>query len=270
MTPRTPRERVDAGELVLCLSIAQARTPDIPMMAAACGFDAIYVDLEHTAISLETTSMLCSAALGSGLFPLVRVPSHDHQYMTRVIDTGALGVIVPHVNTREQARHIVDTCRFPPVGHRSIVGPNPATGYRPMQPTEVVEYLDRHTILAAMLETPEAIANADAIAAVPGLDMILIGTHDLTAEMGILGQFRHARFADAMAAAAAKACRSHGKIMGVAGIRDLELLGELVAQGVRFISAGTDSGFFVEAASAHAARLRGIPVNPAGGTMRPK
>jgi 2-keto-3-deoxy-L-rhamnonate aldolase RhmA len=268
MHTRTLGERVDAGELVLCLALVQARTPDIPMMAAACGFDAIYVDLEHTAASLETASMLCSAALGSGLFPLVRVPSHDHQYMTRAIDTGALGVIVPHVNTPAQARQIVDTCRFPPVGHRSIVGPNPATGYRPMKPTEVVEYLDRHTVLAAMLETPEAIASADAIAAVPGLDMLLIGTHDLTMEMGILGQFRHPRFAEAMLAAAA-ACRAHGKIMGVAGIRDLELLGELVAQGVRFISAGTDSGFFMEAASAHAARLRGIPVGAAGGTIRP-
>jgi 2-keto-3-deoxy-L-rhamnonate aldolase RhmA len=250
---------VDAGELVLCLALTQARTPDIPLMAAACGFDAIYVDLEHTAASLETASLLCSAALGAELFPLVRVPSHDPQYMTRAIDTGALGVIVPHVDTPEQARRIVDTCRFPPVGHRSIVGPNPATGYRPMKPTEVVEFLDRHTLLAAMLETPEAIANAHAIAALPGLDMLLIGTHDLTAEMGILGQFRHARFAQAMAAAAG-ACRAHDKLFGVAGIRDLELLAELVAQGVRFISAGTETGFFMEAASAHAARLRGIRV----------
>jgi 2-keto-3-deoxy-L-rhamnonate aldolase RhmA len=253
------KQKCEANQLVLCLALTQARTVDIPMMAAACGFDAIYVDLEHTAASLETSSMLCAAALGFGLFPLVRVPSHDHQYMTRVIDTGALGVIVPHVNTREQARHIVDTCRFPPVGRRSIVGPNPATRYQPMKPTEVVEYLDRNTLLAAMLETPQAIENADAIAAVPGLDMILIGTHDLTAEMGILAQFRDPRFSQAMQTAA-KACRAHGKILGVAGIRDLELLAELVALGVRFVSAGTDAGFFVEAAQAQVSRLRSIRV----------
>ncbi len=89
--------------------------------------------------------------------------------------------------------------------------------------------------------------------------MILIGTHDLTAEMGILGEFDDPRFEDAMRTAAA-ACRKHGKVMGVAGIRDLEILGKLVALGVRFISAGTDAGFFTEAARAHTGRLRTISV----------
>jgi 2-keto-3-deoxy-L-rhamnonate aldolase RhmA len=179
--------------------------------------------------------------------------------MTRVIDTGAMGVIVPHVDTREQALHIVDTCKFPPIGHRSISGPNPVTRYRPMSVTENVEYMNEQTILAAMLETPGAIEQADAIASVPGLDMILIGTHDLTAEMGILGQFGHERFAEAMETAAA-ACRKHGVVMGVAGIKDLDLLGDLVALGVRFVSAGTDAGFFMEAAKAHAGRLRNVLV----------
>ncbi len=251
--------KLDANELILCLSIAQARTVDIPMMAAACGYDAIYVDLEHSATSLETTSMLCAAAVGFGLITLVRVPSHDHQYMTRVIDTGAMGVIVPHVDTREQAKHIVDTCKFPPIGHRSISGPNPVTRYRPMTVTENVEFLNEQTILAAMLETPGAIEQADAIASVPGLDMILIGTHDLTAEMGILGQFRHERFTKAMETAAA-ACQKHGVVMGIAGIKDLDLLGELVGLGVRFVSAGTDTGFFMEAAKAQAGRLRTVLV----------
>src|SRR5262249_8479861 len=156
-----------------------------------------------------------------------RVPSHDHQYMTRAIDTGALGVIVPHVDTRAQAQHIVDTCRFPPVGRRSIIGTNPATRYLPMKPTEVVEHLDRHTILAAMLETPPAIESAADIAAVPGLDMLLIGSFDLSAELGILGQFRHARFLDAIASAA-KASRAAGKVLGIAGVREPELLAEFV------------------------------------------
>ena len=80
--PRALHDKLEAGGLVLCLSLTQARTVDYPMMAAAAGFDAIYVDLEHTATSLETTSMLCAAAIGADLFPMVRVPSHDHQYLT--------------------------------------------------------------------------------------------------------------------------------------------------------------------------------------------
>jgi 2-keto-3-deoxy-L-rhamnonate aldolase RhmA len=203
--------------------------------------------------------MLCTAAIGFGLTPFVRVPSHDHQYMTRVIDTGAMGVIVPHVDTRAQAEHIVETCKFPPVGRRSIIGPNPVTRYLPMSPTEIVETLNRQTILTAMVETPEAIGRIDEIASVVGLDMILVGPHDLTAEMGILGQFRHERFREAIEVVA-RACREHGKILGIAGIREADLLAEYVALGLRFINAGNDVGFLMEAARARSAELRGIDV----------
>jgi 2-keto-3-deoxy-L-rhamnonate aldolase RhmA len=251
------RQKIDADDLILCLCLQHARTVDIPMMAAACGFDAVYVDLEHTATSLETTSMLCAAAVSSGLISLVRLPSHDPHYMTRVLDTGAMGVIVPHIETREQAEHVVRACRFPPAGRRSISGPSPVTGYRQMSAAETVEYLNRQTIVVAMIEAPSAVEHASEIASVPGLDMLLIGSYDLTAEMGIMGRFEDERFAQALRTTA-DACREHDKVMGVAGIRDLVMLQELVDLGVRFISAGTDSGFFMQAASEHAKRIRSL------------
>ncbi len=118
------RTRIDAGELVLCMALTQARTADVPWLAAAAGYDAVYVDLEHTATSFETTALLCSAAIGAGITPLVRVPSHDHQYLTRSLDIGAMGVIVPHVDSVEEAESIADCAsRFPPRGHRSVTGP---------------------------------------------------------------------------------------------------------------------------------------------------
>jgi 4-hydroxy-2-oxoheptanedioate aldolase len=242
-------------DVVLCLCLSQARTVDIPMMAKAAGFDAVYIDLEHTATSLETAAMLCAASIGFGLVPLVRVPSHDHQYMTRVLDAGAQGVIVPHVDTRAEAERVVAVCRFPPLGQRSVAGTNPLTRYRPMPTSEAVAELNEATIVCVMLETPAAITNADDIASVPGIDLVLIGSHDLTAEMGILGQFRDDRFLDAVAEVA-KVCRVHGVMLGIAGIRDDELLAELVPLGLRFVSAGTDAGFFFEAASAQVTRLR--------------
>ena len=165
------RERLDAGRLVLCLALAQARTADIPMVAAASGFDAVYVDLEHSAISLETTSVLCTGAIAAGITPLVRVPAPDHQYLTRVLDIGAMGVIVPHVETRAEAEQIVDACRFPPRGHRSVAGPNPANRYQPMPQRDLLDAFDEQTVVAVMLETPAAVERADAIAAVPGVDM---------------------------------------------------------------------------------------------------
>jgi 2-keto-3-deoxy-L-rhamnonate aldolase RhmA len=131
-----------------------------------------------------------------------------------------------------------------------------------MPQRELLDAFDEQTVVAVMLETPAAVERADAIAAVPGVDMVMLGPHDLTAEMGILGQFRDERFLDAVRTVA-KACRTHDRIFGIAGIRDLELLAELVGLGLRFVSAGTDVGFMTEAATAHAGRLRAIPVEDA-------
>jgi 2-keto-3-deoxy-L-rhamnonate aldolase RhmA len=256
------RDRIDAGELVLCLALAQARTADIPMVAAAAGFDAVYVDLEHTATSFETVALLCTGAIAAGITPLVRVPSHDHDQLTRSLDVGAMGVIVPHVETRAEAVAIADACRFPPRGHRSVAGPNPSTGYRAMPQRELLDAFDAQTVVAVMLETPDAVARAGDIAAVAGVDMVMLGPHDLTAEMGILGDFGAPAFLDA-ARAVAQACREHDVIFGIAGIRDQELLTELVGLGLRFVSAGTDIGFMSEAAGAQVSRLRSIPVDRA-------
>src|SRR5262245_41170209 len=120
----------DRDRLTLCLCLTQARTPDFPMMAAACGYDAIYVDLEHTATRLVTRAMLCTAGLACGVKPFVRVPSHDHQYLVRALDTGALGVIVPHVESAAEAEAIVQMGRFPPRGRRSVAGPSAVTAFK--------------------------------------------------------------------------------------------------------------------------------------------
>ena len=253
------RDLIDAGQLVVCLALAQARTADIPMIAAASGFDAVYVDLEHTATSLETTSLLCTGAIAAGITPLVRVPSHAPEHLTRALDVGAVGVIVPHVETRAEAEAVADACRFPPRGHRSVAGPNPSNLHRPSPQRELLDAFDAQTIVAVMVETPAAAARAGEIASVPGVDMVMLGPHDLTAEMGILGDFRAPAFLDA-ARAVAQACREHDVVFGIAGIRDQELLTELVGLGLRFVSAGTDAGFMAEAAGAQVRRLREIPV----------
>jgi 2-keto-3-deoxy-L-rhamnonate aldolase RhmA len=251
------KKKLAAGELVLCMGLRQARTADIAMIAAACGFDAIYVDMEHSPVSLESTSTVCCAALGAGIMPIVRVPGHDLHTATRVLDGGALGVIFPHVETAEQARQMVEACRYPPVGHRSVMGTGPAFGYGAIPLGEVNSRLNEATLLILMLETPKGIANADAIAAVDGVDVLLIGSNDLCTEMGIPGQLRHARLREAFETTAA-ACKKHGKTLGIGGVRgDLELQTELVRLGGNFIVAGSDVTYFTAAARADAKALRG-------------
>lgn len=252
------KSKLAAGELVLCMGLRQARTADIALIAAASGFDAVYVDLEHSPLSLETTSTLCLGALGAGVTPLVRVPGHDVHMATRVLDGGALGVIFPQVDTAVQARALVASCRFPPLGQRSVMGSGPAFGYRSLPLGEVNAALNANTLLIVMLETAEGIANAGAIAAVPGVDMLLIGANDLSTALGIPGEFRHPRMRDALAAAAA-ACKTHGKVLGIGGIRsNLELQTELYRMGGTFIIAGHDVSYLLSAARTDAKTLRAM------------
>jgi len=251
------RDALRGEALVLCLALLDSRTPDVPAVAAACGYDAVYVDLEHTSTSLEAAQMLCVSAAGAGISGLVRVPSHDPSVIARVLDGGAVGVIVPHINSREEAQEVVHAARFPPLGHRSISGPNAVSGYQPRTAPQLVELLERHTVVAVMIETPEAVQSADSIASVGGIDMMLVGPSDLTAEMGIHGQYENDHFHHAVESVAA-ACRSHGVALGIAGIKSLDLLNQFVGLGLRFISAGTDIGMMTEAATTRALALRGL------------
>lgn len=251
------RDALKGDRLVLCLALLNSRTPDVPAIAAAAGYDAVYVDLEHTSTSLETAAMMCSAAIGAGISALVRVPSQDPSVIARVLDNGAMGVIVPHVNSKNEAEGVVRASRFPPMGHRSISGHNAVSGYGPRSAEELTAVLENRTVVAVMIETPEAVEASDAIAAVEGIDMVLLGPSDLTAEMGIHGQYENERFRYAVESVAA-ACRNHGVALGVAGIKSLDLLNRFVGLGLRFISAGTDVGMFTEAATNRATELRAL------------
>jgi 2-keto-3-deoxy-L-rhamnonate aldolase RhmA len=253
------KQKLQAGELVLCMGVNQMRTPNIAMIAAACGFDAIYIDLEHNPTSLETAAAISLAALGIGVTPIARVTSHDPHDAARVLDCGAQGVMVPHVNSAAEARAIVAACRFAPIGHRSAAGSVPSVGYAALKQGEINQLLNEQTLLIAMLETPAAIEQVDAIAAVAGIDMLHIGSTDLSTEMGIPGDYRHERMRAAYEATA-KAAGTHGKTFGVGGVReDLEFQSWLLKLGMRYLTGGSDVGYILSAGRRDVRQLRAAP-----------
>lgn len=252
------KRKLREGKLVLSMSVNQMRTPNIGLIAAACGFDAIYVDLEHNPTSLESAAGICVAALTTGVTPIARVSSRDPHDIARILDCGAQGVMVPHVSTVTEAQAAVAACRLPPIGHRSAFGTGPTLGYTSRKQEEVNSFLNAETLLLVMLETPEAIANADAIAAVQGVDAVHIGSTDLSTEMGIPGDYRHARMREAYEITA-RAARAHSKSMGVGGVRgDLEFLSWLIGLGVRYLSGASDVGYVLSAGKADVAAMRGL------------
>lgn len=256
--PNRMKQRLQAGEIALSMSVRISRTPDIAVVAEAAGFDALFIDTQHSGLDLMDTSMLSQSCRLAGITPIVRVPSHDPHTAGRVLDSGAQGIVFPDVNTPEQARAVADACRFPPGGKRSMAGPAVQLGYKAMAAKEQTAILNDATLVIPMIESAAGVANADAIAATDGVDMILIGTNDLCANLGIHGQLEHAKVREAYAAVA-KACKKHGKHLGIGGIRnDIPLLTTFVRMGARFILAGSDVGFLMAYAKSQASELRTI------------
>src|SRR3954468_22654511 len=215
------KRKLGAGGLALGFGVHHLRTAATRMIAAAADHDWLFIDIEHGAFSVQEATQLCLAALPTGITPIVRICAGALDEGTRCLDNGALGVVVPHVDTAERAKEVARAFRYPPLGHRSWGGPPAAFGYRAPGNAEAQAALNKTILVVVMIESPQAVANAKDIAAVEGIDALLIGTSDLSAEMGISGQIDHPRIAEAYTSVGA-ACAGAGKALGMGGIYDKE------------------------------------------------
>ncbi|HVC63517.1 MAG TPA: aldolase/citrate lyase family protein [Acetobacteraceae bacterium] len=249
------REKLEQGQLSLGVGVRLTRSVEIGKAMAVAGFDWLFLDMEHGVMSLESCAQICVAALDAGIAPIARVPNGEYAIATRALDNGALGIVMPHVDTAEEAREVVSRLKYPPVGHRSMGGIGPHYGLRSASTGEAAKALNAANLTVVMLETPAAIANADAIAAVPGVDVLLIGSNDLCAEMGIPGDFGNERVAEAYRVMIA-ACRKHGKSPGMAGIYNEAIMPRYIEMGARFILSGQDAAFLLAGAAARTGFLR--------------
>jgi 2-keto-3-deoxy-L-rhamnonate aldolase RhmA len=250
------KELLSKGGIAIGIGVRAVRGVEIAKMMKTAGFDWLFIDLEHGPTSVETAYSISVAALDAGIAPLVRVPAGELALATRCLDGGALGIVIPHVDTQEQARAMVDAFRFAPLGRRSIAGGYPQFGFAAVPPNDVVAGMNEATLVVAMLETPRAIENAEQIAAVPGIDVLLIGTNDLCLEMGIPGQLNHERVVAAIDAVIS-ACRKHGKWPALGGVYTRDLLKRYIGRGMRMILAGNDLGLLLGAAQDQAKFVRG-------------
>ncbi len=249
------REKLEKGDLSLGCGVRLTRSVEIGVAMKSAGFDWLFIDCEHGTMSLDAAAQIAVAALDAGIAPIVRVPNGEYSMATRVLDNGALGIVMPHVDTADEAAEVVQKLKYPPVGHRSMGGIGPHYSLRTAKSAEAAAALNAANLTVVMLETPTAIANADSIAAVPGVDVLLIGTNDLCAEMGIHGDFGNAGVTEAYQAMIA-ACKRHNKFPGMAGIYNEELMARYIGLGARFILSGNDAALLTAAATARAGALR--------------
>ncbi len=248
-------DRMKKDEIALGVGVRLARSVEIAKMMRASGFDWLFLDLEHGSLSLETVSQISIAALDAGIAPIVRVPTVQWDIASRALDGGALGIVLPHIDTPDDARTAVHHLRFPPTGHRATVGGLPHFDYLPTRTEDVARDINAATLIAVMIESPLAVANADAIAAVDGVDVLFIGINDLAVEMGHMGKIDHPAVLEAAATVAA-AARRHRKWSGAGGIGDEALIQRCIGMGMRFILGGNDFSFMMTAAGQRSRALK--------------
>ncbi len=249
------REKLEQGHLSLGVGIRTTRSVEIAKMMAIAGFDWLFLDMEHGTMSLDACAQIAAAALDAGIAPIARVPNGQYAIATRALDNGAMGIVMPHVDTAAEAREVVAKLKYPPIGHRSVGGWGPHHQLQTLNTADAVKTLNAANLTVVMLETPTAIANAAEIAAVPGVDVLLIGSNDLCAEMGIPGDFGNDRLAAAYGSMI-EACKTSGKFPGMAGIYNEAIMPRYIEMGARFILSGQDASFMMAAAQSRTGFLR--------------
>ena len=253
----TALDKLRAGELSIGVGLRQARTVDVAKIMKTAGFDWLFIDMEHNSMDMDMAVQISVAAHETGITPIVRVPGYEHYHATRALDGGAQGIVVPHVDDAIIAAQIASNCRYPPIGHRSITGALPQLNFQTHTLKDATETINRETLIVVMLETPTAIDNAEEIASVPGIDALLIGTNDLTLEMGIPGELDHANIVAAYERVIT-ACEKHNKFPGMGGVYSPDIMQTYISMGARLILAGNDVSFLLESASQQASRVHGM------------
>jgi len=207
-------------------------------MAGRLGFDGVWIDLEHRNFTDRELDVVLLACRAGRLDGLVRIRKGGYTNFLRPLEFGANAVMVPHVKSGEEAKAVVDNCKFTPIGRRGFDGVGPDADFAFADPVEYMKWANDQTALVVQIEDAEALPNLDEIAATDGVDVLFIGPADLSISMGIPFQWDNPRIAEAREAVAAAATK-HGKFWGtVAGSAEQAL--PLVEQGARLINIGAD------------------------------
>jgi 2-keto-3-deoxy-L-rhamnonate aldolase RhmA len=239
------KRRLAAGGTALGSMVFEFFTPGIARILANAGAEFVMYCMEHTGAGYETLKPQFALCRALGVAPLARVPATEYHFVARALDCGALGVMVPLVDTREQAERIVSFTRYPPQGRRGAAFGFAHDDYQAGDVAEKMRAIHDRTLVICMIETRSGLENVDAIAAVEGVDVLWLGHFDLTNFLGIPGQFSHPQYREAVLRIV-QAARKHGKSAGYMAA-SAELGREYLAHGYRMIATGTDQGLLQDA-----------------------
>ncbi|MFC6511371.1 HpcH/HpaI aldolase/citrate lyase family protein [Promicromonospora citrea] len=252
--PPTLRDRLAAADRPLAGMWVCTGSPTVAEICAGAGLDWLLIDGEHSPIGLETTTELLRAVAPYPVTPVVRAPSGDAVVLKQLLDLGAQNVLVPMVDTAEQAADVVRAVRYPPRGVRGV-GSALSRGARWNRVEGYMRDADRYVSLFVQVESATAVDNAADIAGVDGVDGVFVGPSDLAASMGLLGQQTHPEVVVAVRRAV-DAVRAAGKPVGVNAF-DPEVAQAYLDAGATFVLVGADVALLARGSEALADRWSG-------------
>lgn len=253
----TLRARIHAGETLFGAWLGLG-SPAAAELLGRAGFDWLVIDLEHGAATESELLAHLTAVEGTGAAALVRPQSGERLRMGRALDLGAEGLVVPRLDTADQAREAVTFLRYPPDGQRGVALLTRGARLGSVSHADVAS-LNRDIVGIVQIETPSALAHADEIAAIDGVDVLFVGPADLSHSLGVPGQFGHATYLAGLRSVVA-ACRAHGKAAGIL-LYDPASFGPHIELGFTFVGLGADLSFVVGGGSAALAVARGAAGN---------
>ncbi|MCL4745289.1 MAG: hypothetical protein KJZ83_07735 [Burkholderiaceae bacterium] len=242
MKPNAIKRDVLQGKTVAGAMVFEFFSPGMSAILANAGCRYVLYDMEHTGLGFETLKWLFSSCRGLPIEPMVRVPRGEYAWLARALDLGARGVMIPMVESAEQARSIVQACRYPPAGRRGAAFGFAQDDYTGGDVGEKVRAANERTLVIAQIETERGLEQVEAIAAVEGVDVLWVGHFDLSNFLGVPGKFDDPRFDQALRKVAEVAKR-HGKAAGFMAT-DAGWIDRVRAIGYTMIAVGTDPGLF--------------------------
>ena len=237
------RQRAMAGESIVGSMVFECFSANIAQILKMAGCEFAIFDMEHTGLGFETVKMLCATCRGIGVVPMARVPRGEYHFLARTLDIGAHGVMVPMVESAEEARAIVEATHYPPRGRRGAAFGFAHDNFEPGDVKKKIEALDRRNLVIAQIETERGLENVEAIAAIEGIDVLWIGHFDLTNFLSIPAQFEHPKYLAAIDRVIA-AAKAHHKGLGVMAA-DPAWAVRYRALGFNMIAAGTEPSILI-------------------------
>ena len=231
------------GQPVIGATITVA-SPDVAAQAANLGFDFLWIEMEHSPITLETARNMILATRGLKAMPFTRVPINELWTAKRALDAGSLGVIFPFTSTPELARQAVAACKYPPEGLRGA-GPGLAT-FRWPAPEGYYKFANKNVMVIIIIEQEKAVNQIDEIASVPGIDVMFIGTNDLSFSLGVGGQQNHPKVQEAIRKVVAAGKRRSIPLGRPAG--NPEQIQQYIKDGFLFFQGGSELGYMAQGA----------------------